>query len=132
MAKNSQRHNASDELKVSVARSRDRVARDLRGLRYELDIPRRIRRSFRQQTPLWIGAAVVVGAVIVLLPLRRQKVYVDLASGTRARPQKKLLEAGFAVGLLKIAATLFKPAITNFLIKKVRGYADARRTATKW
>ena len=128
MAKTSQRNNTTDELKVSVDRSRDRLARDLRGLRYELDIPRKIQRSFRQQTTLWVGAAVVVGTLLVLLPMRKKKVYIDLASGAQAKSKNKLLEAGFALGLLRIAATLFKPAITNFVMKKMGSYTDKSRT----
>lgn len=131
MAKRPQRHIATDELKVSVARSRDRVVRDLRGVRYELDIPRKIRRSFREQTPLWIGAAVVVGTLIILLPMRRKKVYVDLAGGTKARPKTKLIQAGFMLGLLRIAATLLRPTIANFVLKKVRAYTTEQRPVAK-
>jgi len=65
MAKEPGRNNSTDELKVKIARSRDRVARDFRGVRHELDIPRKIRRSFREQTLLWVGAAVVVGTLVV-------------------------------------------------------------------
>ena len=132
MAKKPGSNNSPDELKREIARSREMVARDFRGVRYELDIPRKIQRSFRQQTPLWIGAAVAVGTLLILLPARKKKVYVDLASGTKAKPPKKLLEAGFALGLLKIAATLFKPAITSFVMKKMRGYSGEQRSTAKW
>src|ERR1700704_2413980 len=111
MAKESGPNNSTDELKVKITRSRDRLARDLRGVRYELDIPRRIRRSFQQQTVLWIGAAAVIGTLIVLIPLRRKTVYVDRASGaTVGKPKRtKLLEAGFLLGAIRIAATLLQP-----------------------
>ena len=89
MAKKPRPNKPADELKLEIARSRDEVARDLRALRYELDIPRRIRRSFREQTAVWIGAAAVVGTLIVLLPLRRKKVYVDLASGDKRHAEEQ-------------------------------------------
>ena len=38
-----------DELKAEIAQSRERLARDLRGLRYELDFPGKFRRSFQDR-----------------------------------------------------------------------------------
>lgn len=130
MAKESGRHNPPDELKAEIARSRDLVARDIRGLRYELDIPAKIRRSFREQTPLWIGGAIAVGALLIMLSSRKRTVYVDARTG---RPSKnKLVEAGFALGALRIAASLLKPMVANFIIKKFGDYASGDRPARKW
>ena len=131
MAKESGRNKPTDELKVSIARSRDRVARDLRGLRYELDIPRKIRRSFRQQTVLWIGAAAVIGTLLVVLPMRKKKIYVDARTGTKTRSKSKFLEAGFALGVLRIAASLLKPMVANFIAKRMGEYASNSRPAKK-
>ena len=135
MAKEPGRNKPADELKLEIAQSRDRIARDLRGLRYELDIPRKIRRSFREQTPMWIGAAVVVGTLIVLAPLRRKKVYVDLASGAKMKgsSKSKLVEAGFALGLVRVAAMFLKPMVANFIVRKMRGYTSEQQPfAKKW
>src|SRR2546426_12638526 len=123
MAKESGRDKPADELKAEIARSRERVARDFRGLRYELDFPRKLRRSFRQQTVAWVTAIVVVGTLVVVLPLRKKKVYVDAKSGRKTK--RNLLEAGFALGVLKIAASLLRPAITSFVTKKMLGYPRA-------
>jgi len=71
MAENSESIN---ELKAQVAGSRERLARELQGLRYELDFPAKFRRSFRKQTGSWIAAAAAVGAVIALAPMRKKKV----------------------------------------------------------
>lgn len=133
MDKESGRNNSNNELEAKIARSRDRLARDLRGVRYELDIPRKIRRSFRQQTVVWIGAAAVVGTLIVLIPLRKKKVYVDLASGaTIARPKKnKLMEAGFLLGAIRIAATLLQPAIEKAIAKRMSAYVSGQQSS-KW
>jgi hypothetical protein len=43
MAETSGRNESIDELKAQLARSRERVARDLRGLQYELDFPAKFR-----------------------------------------------------------------------------------------
>jgi len=44
-------------LREEIARSRELVSRNLGGLRYELDFPRKIRRSFQTQTVLWLAVA---------------------------------------------------------------------------
>lgn len=119
MAKEFGRNKSADELKAEIARSRDRVAREFRGVRSELDISRKLRRSFRQNTGLWIGAAMAVGTIVMLLP-RKKKVYVDVGSGGgKGRTKSKLLETGFLLGALRIAATLLKPTITRFVMQKM-------------
>jgi hypothetical protein len=130
MAKKSGRNNTTDELKAEIVGSRERLARDLRGLRYELDFPRKIKRSFQQQTVAWITAVAVVGTLLMLLPARKKKIYIDAKTGDERK--KKLLEAGFALGALKIAATLLKPTITSFLKRKIDSYARESRRAKKW
>jgi hypothetical protein len=132
MAKEPRRRQPPDALKIDIARSRDEVAREFRGLRYELDIPRKIRRSFREQTGLWIGAAVVVGTLIVLLPLRKRKVYVDLATGKKGKAQNKLLETGFILGALRVAAALLKPTVTSYLAKRMGRPTVGRERSMKW
>ena len=113
MAEKSGHDRSNDELRAEIASSRERVSRDLRGLQYELDFPRKIRRSFREQTGSWITAAAAVGALVVLLPLRKKKIYVDAKSGRKSN--KKLLETGFALGALKIAASLVRPVVVEFV-----------------
>jgi hypothetical protein len=132
MAKEPRANKTIDELKMEIARSRERVGRDFRGLRYELDFPGKIRRSLRNHTAAWITAAAVVGTLIVLLPLRKKKVYVDLKNGSQAKSKSKLLEAGFVLGALRIAATLLKPVITSFVTKKIGGYRTEPRPPKKW
>jgi hypothetical protein len=132
MAKEPRANKTTDELKMEIARSRERVGRDFRGLRYELDFPGKVRRSLRNHTAAWIAAAVVVGTLIVVLPLRKKKVYVDLKNGTQPKSKSKLLEAGFVLGALRIAATLLKPVITSFVTKKIGGYRTEPRPPKKW
>jgi hypothetical protein len=125
MAKESRREQSATELKAEIARSRDRLARDLRVFRREIDIPRRIKRSFQQQTVAWVAAAVVVGALLIILPARRKTVYVrPKGSKGGKRSQRKLLEAGAALGAVKFAASVLRPVIISFITKKVRGYVN--------
>jgi hypothetical protein len=125
MAKKLGRNDTTDELRSEISGSRERLGRDLRGLRYELDFPRKIKKSFQQQTVAWITAAIVVGTLVMLLPARKKKIYVDAKTGD---PQKKqLLEAGFFLGALKIAVTLLKPTITSFLKSRIDLYERKSR-----
>ena len=131
MAKRSRPDKSLDELSAEAARSRDRVSRDLRALRYELDFPRKLKRSFQRQTVVWITAAVVVGTLLVVLPARKKKVYLE-AKGPGKRSSKKVLEAGFALGALRLAATLLKPVVVSFVTRKLRAYGDRPSGRAKW
>lgn len=102
-----------NELKGEIAGSRERVARELNGLRYELDFPAKFRRSFRKQTGSWITAAAAVGAVIALAPMRRKKVYVDAKDPRRS--DKKLMQTGLAMAALKLVGNLARPVIMEFV-----------------
>jgi len=128
MAEKSGRNKSIDELTTEIAESRERVRRDLRGLQYELDFPAKFRRSFREQTGSWLTAATAVGALIALAPMRRKKIYVD-AKGAR-KSQRKLVETGFALAVLKIAANMVRPVIVEFLKNRLTGFAGRSRRKT--
>jgi hypothetical protein len=125
MAEKSRHNKSIDELRAEIAGSRERVGRDLRGLRYELDFPAKFRRSFREQTVSWITAAGAVGALIALAPMRRKKIYVDARSSRKA--QKKLVETGFALAALKIVASLARPVIVEFVKNRLTDFAGKSR-----
>ena len=129
MAKEPGRKKSPDQLRAEIARSRELVERDLRGLRSELDIPRKIRRSFRNQTGIWIAAAVVLGVVLAIRSTRKKKVYVQ--AKTEHKTKTRLLEAGFVLGALRIAATFLKPVVVKFVTQKVRDYAGRAHSARK-
>ena len=128
MAEKSGRNKSIDELTTEIAESRERVRRDLRGLQYELDFPAKFRRSFREQTGSWLTAATAVGALIALAPMRRKKIYVD-AKGAR-KSQRKLVETGFALAVLKIVANMVRPVIVEFLKNRLTGFAGQSRRKT--
>jgi hypothetical protein len=101
------------ELKAEISGSRERLARELEGLRYELDFPAKFRRSFRKQTVSWISAAAAVGALIALAPMRKKKVYVNARS--RRKGDKKLMETGLALAAIKLIGNLARPVIMEFV-----------------
>ncbi|HEX8898843.1 MAG TPA: hypothetical protein VF751_09115, partial [Chthoniobacterales bacterium] len=116
------------ELRQEAAHSRDRLTRDLSGVRYELDFPLKFRKSFQRQTVLWIGAAIVVGVVFAVMPARTKKVRIKAKEKSRGEQQKEgILGAGLALGALKLVATMLKPTITRYVAKKMSGYAAGSR-----
>lgn len=117
------------ELRQEAAHSRDRLARDLSGLRYELDFPLKFRKSFQRQTAVWIGAAIVVGVIFAVMPARTKKVRVRAKAKGRGEQKKEgILGAGLALGALKVVATMLKPTITRFVAQKMSSYAAGAGT----
>jgi hypothetical protein len=133
MAEKPEQGKSLHQLRQEAAHSRDRLGRDLSGLRYELDFPLKFRKSFQRQTVIWIGAAIVIGVLIVALPPRTRRVRVKMKTKDRGEKQKEgILGAGLALGALKLVATMLKPTITRYVAKKMSGYAagaGARRRA---
>jgi hypothetical protein len=122
--------NKSDaELKQEVARSREDLALRLERVREEVDLPRKIRRSVRREPVPWIIGAIAVGLLVTAVVTRKRKVYVD----GRGAPRSKhaLLEAGFVLGALRIAAGLLKPVVMNFVQKKLGSYSSRGRSGPK-
>jgi len=128
MAEKSGHNKSIEELTAEIGQSRERVARDLRGLKYEVDFPAKFRRSFRQQTVSWLSAAAAVGALIALAPMRKKKIYVNAKSGRKS--QKKLVESGVALAVLKIAANLARPAIVEFVKTRLTDFGGRSRRKT--
>lgn len=134
MAKNDQQDKQLDELRQQIAHSRDHVGRDLDGLRYELDFPLKFRKSFQRRAPVWIAAAVLTGVVFTAraIPPKKKIVYLRHKPGEQAKgeEQKKgLLQAGLAMGLLRFAATMLRPVVVSFVMRKLGGSAGRPR---KW
>ena len=128
MVEKSGRNKSIEELTAEIGQSRERVARDLRGLKYEVDFPAKFRRSFRQQTVSWLSAAAAAGAVIALAPMRKKKIYVNAKSGRKS--QKKLVESGVALAVLKIVANLVRPAIVEFVKTRLTDFGERSRRKT--
>jgi hypothetical protein len=129
MAEKSERNKITDELSADIARSRERVGRDLRGLHYELDFPAKLRRSFHEYTTCWLTAAAAVGVLIVLIPMRKKKIYVGGESGRKTK--NKFAETGFALGALNIGASLIRPAIVELVKNRLTGTAGGPPTRSR-
>ncbi len=117
-----------EEIRQEIAHTRDRLARDLTGVRYELDFPLKLRKSFQRHSGIWISAATLLGTLFTMRPSGKTKT-LRLKAGKsghakKGEEQKKgLMTAGLLMGGLRLAATLLRPVVVAFLTKKVRGYA---------
>ena len=129
MAEKSGRNKSTNELRTEIARSRERVGRDLRGLHYELDFSAKLRRSFHEYTTCWLTAAAAVGVLIVLLPMRKKKIYVGAKNGRKTT--NTLAETGFALGALNIGASLIRPAIVELVKNRLTGTAGGPRASSR-
>src|ERR1041385_4869222 len=119
MAQKPEQGKSLHELRQEAAHSRDRLGRDLTGLRYELDFPLKFKKSFQRQTVLWIGAAIVVGVALAVMPARTKKVRIK-PKGAKSRGEHNnegILGAGLAIAALKLVATMLKPTSARFRAK---------------
>jgi hypothetical protein len=136
MAKDAQQEQRTiHELRQQIAHSRDRVARDLTGLRYELDFPLKFRKSFQRNAKTWMSAAILTGVVFTARSFPQKKIIYTPSSKSgqqkKGEEQKKgLLQAGLAMGVLRFAATLLRPMVVSMVTKKIgsgRGGGPAGR-----
>src|SRR5438094_3083646 len=125
MAKKSGNNKSDAELKEQIARSREDLALRLNRVREEADLPKKIRRSVRREPVPWIVGAIAVGLIITGIVTRKKKVIVD-ATRRGSKTRSVLLETGFVLGALRIAASLLKPVVMKFVEDKFRGYASRR------
>ena len=117
-------------MKEEIEESRARLSRVVRDTREQLDVPRRIRRSFQERPAVWVVGAVVVGAVIMMLP-RNKTVYV--AGENNSKGKSKVLQTGFLLGAARIAATLLKPAVASFIQSRLANFGNrSDRVASRW
>ena len=130
MAKKSGNKQSETELKAQIARSREDLALRVNRVREEADIPRKIRQSVRREPVPWIVGAIAVGLIITGLVTRNKKVIVG-AGQPGAKTKHVLLETGFILGALRIAATLLKPVVMKFVERKFGSYAMRGRSGPK-
>jgi hypothetical protein len=129
MAKKSGNNKSEAELKEEIARSREDLALRLNRVREEVDLPRKIRASVRREPVPWIVGAIAVGLLVTAVLTRKKKVIIDAKGG--AKSKHALLEAGFILGALRIAASLLKPVVMNFVEKKLGRYSSRGRPEPK-
>jgi hypothetical protein len=133
MAKDPGQEDSIRELRQQIAHSRDRLARDVSGLRYELDFPLKFRKSFQRQPVVWITGAVLLGVIFTVRPGRRRKVTINASAKGKGEKQKEgLLGAGLAIGALRFAATLLRPVVVSFVTKKFGGRSRGPDPTQRW
>jgi hypothetical protein len=128
MAKKSGSKSTTD-LSEEIAQSRKELERRLVRVREEADVPRKIRRSVRREPVPWIIGAVAFGLLITAMVARKKKVYVT-PKGT-GKAGSGLLEAGFLLGVTRLAANLLKPVIVSFIEKQLGSYTSRGRSDKK-
>src|SRR5947209_16599937 len=116
MAKKSGNNKSDAELKEQIARSREDLALRLNRVREEVDLPSKIRRSVRREPVPWIVGAIAVGLLVTAVITRKKKIVVSGKHGVK--PKAALLETGFLLGALKVAATLLKPVVIKLVQQK--------------
>src|SRR5712691_4004354 len=129
MAKKPGNNKSAEELKQQIARSREDLALRLTHVREEVDLPRKIRRSVRREPVPWIVGAIAVGLLVTAVVTRKRKVIVDAKGGTKSK--HPLMEAGFILGALRVAAGLLKPVVIIFVEKKLGSYSSRWRSGPK-
>lgn len=120
---------SSAELREQISQSREEVERRLTRVREESDIPKKIRRSVQREPVPWIIGAIAVGLLVTAVVTRRRKIVVSANPGSK--PKHALLEAGFLLGALRVAATLLKPVVAKFVEEKFGHYATRERSGPK-
>ncbi len=108
-------------LKSDIALSRERLGRELTGLRYELDFPAKIKNSFRQSPAVWSGGLALLGALMAVAPARTKKVYVKkpkIRFGKKNNTGEGVEKAGFALAGAKLLGDIARPIIIKFVARK--------------
>jgi hypothetical protein len=131
MAKKPGKDRSLEEIKQRVERSRYELGRDLSGLRYELDFPLKIRKSFQRQTVLWISAAVVLGLMFAMGPARKKKVYVDV-KGEKKKTKEGILGAGLMLSLAKLAGSVIRPVLVSYATQKFKTRSAGAQSKRTW
>ena len=117
------------QLREQIDQSREDVEHRLARVREESDIPKKVRRSVQREPVPWIIGAVAVGLLITAAVTRRRKVVVSTRHGSSAKGPR-ILEAGFLLGALRVAATLLKPVVVK-LVEDKFGHFGRARSETK-
>jgi hypothetical protein len=112
------------ELIAGLDRARARLARNLDGLRHDLDVATHIKESFHRNKAAYIGGASMFGLLLAKLPSRKKKVYVDRKSGKEGI--KDVEKAGIWLLLLDFLFKTLRPALTSIVAKQVTEYVRSR------
>ena len=108
------------QLQAEIERARGEVAKELRGLRGDLNVQSRVRDAFIHHKAVWMTGAAVTGWLLSRLPTRKKKVYLDGHNGGHQ------LRAGLLASLVKLGTSMIKPAVTAYATRKISDYVSRR------
>jgi hypothetical protein len=97
--------------------ARGQVAGNITGLKQDLSIGNRFRRSVRENPLVWYGGAALVGLLLAKIPPMGKKVVVPQPIFAR---EQKAGKAAAILGAIKIALDLGRPLIMNWLKERAK------------
>ena len=123
-----------DELIAELARARSGIALHAGQVKYQSDVGRRVKTSFRDHVGIWLTSALVTGGAISMLPMRERKVYVNPLSKvgkSKVKDVENPKKPGFWMMLLGLLMPIIKPIATRLLTKHLSSYLEAPSGASK-
>jgi hypothetical protein len=126
MAEKSGRNKSIEELTAEIGQSGTCRARFARP-EYTSGFPGEIPQIISPTNGFWLSAAAAVGRSSHWRRCER-KIYVNAKSGRKS--QKKLVESGVALAVLKIVANLARPAIVEFVKTRLTDFGGRSRRKT--
>ena len=132
MAKEHRPEKSLHDLRQEIAHSRDRLARDLSGLGYELNFPLKFKKSFQRHSKTWGFAAVLLGLLATLRTGKRKVVTIERggahAQKKKGEEQKKgILGGALVMGGLRLLGTFARPMVVSYLTRRFGTYAGPVR-----
>ena len=130
MAEKSRSSETPVELRQKIASSRELVAREMGGLRYELNFPLKLKKAFQRHTVVFVGAALALGCWWHCCARGRRRFTSAPWQKVRS-PNKTLLDSGRLLGSVKLAMTLVQPMVVSYFAKKGAKKGDQSRGEKK-
>ncbi len=103
-------------------------------VKYQADVGRRLKSSFRHHVGMWLTGALVTGGAISLLPAREKKVYVNPLSKvgkSKVKDVENPKKPGFWMMMLGLLMPIIKPIATKLLTKHLSSYLEAPSASAK-
>ena len=108
----------------TLQEARGQVAGNIAGLKQDLSIGKRFRRSVRENAFAWYGGAALLGLLLAKIPPMGKKVVVPKPIFAK---EQKAGKAALLLGAIKIALDLGRPLILNWLKERAMHRPPAYR-----
>jgi hypothetical protein len=102
---------------LELREARGQLASNISGLKQDLSIGKRFRRSVRERPFVWYAGAAVLGLILAKIPPMGKKVVVPQPIFAK---QQKAGKAAVVLGAIKIFLDLGRPFITNWLKERAK------------